>query len=82
MNAVDSLWEKKGLGEASPAVEHIVGQPQDADRRAVIEQAYERFRDDALAYLELARDHNENKLREMDCLEVSQDAIQDQDART
>jgi hypothetical protein len=83
VNAVDSLWEKKGLGEAfRAAVEEIVRQPPGADRQTVLDQAYARFRDDALVYLELARDHNESKLREMDRLKVAQDAMRDEDSRT
>ena len=66
VNAVDALWETKGLGEAfRSAVEHIVRQPLDADRQVVLDQAYARFRDDALAALDRARAHNEDKLRDL-----------------
>lgn len=67
VNAADKLWEDKGLREAfRGAVESIVRQPADFDRQAAIEAAYARFRDDALAALDLASDHNEARLREVE----------------
>jgi hypothetical protein len=66
VNAVDSLWEKKGLGEAfRAAVQDLVRQPVDADRQATVDQAFTRFREDALAALERARAHNEDELRDL-----------------
>jgi hypothetical protein len=67
VNAADKLWEDKGLREAfRGAVELIVRQPDNFERDAAIAQAYERFRDDAFAALNLARDHNEARLRELE----------------
>jgi hypothetical protein len=66
VNAVDSLWEKKGLGEAfRSAVQDLVRQPPDGDRQAALDQAYARFQEAALAALERARAHNEDELRDL-----------------
>jgi hypothetical protein len=72
VNAVDSLWEGKGLREAfRGAIEYVVRQPQEADRQAVLGEAFRRFQEDALAALDLAREHNEGRLREMQRAEPS-----------
>jgi hypothetical protein len=66
VNAVDSLWEKKGLGEAfRAAVQDLVREPVTTDRQAALDQAYTRFREDALAALERARAHNDDELRDL-----------------
>jgi hypothetical protein len=72
VNAVDSLWEGKGLREAfRGAVEYVVQQPREADRLAVLTEAYQRFREDALAALDFAREHNEAQLRALQRAEPS-----------
>lgn len=74
VNAVDSLWEEKGLREAfRGAIEYIVQQSEAANRQAVLKEAFERFKDDALTALTLASRHNEDRRHATASAELRQD---------